>query len=571
MDAWVERLNPAALWGARAVLELAEQLVVAHVAGVVHRDIKPDNVVVREGDGKPVLVDYGVGTFPGALKVTGGQVPGAVLYQAPEVWRFRREREAGEGYEASARDDLWALGVLFYWLLTGTLPFEGDTEQEVEDAVLHTPVVPPHERNPRVPRALSDVCVRLLEKAPEARPPDAEAVCEALESALAGADASWEVPLCEAWGPDTATTRHQEVPGDGAVRVDLERDLTRHRRVLAHERDRPRRGRPATTEGAAPEPSPDVDAPPASEPSTGGDAVTEAVRAPMPRRARAASWVAWVGRGRTLALGLGGLLAAAPPHSASEPFPGGSRPRKAVSVLTSPVASFLPMPEVTPGPGQEVAPPWCPLEGAGGAAPSWAAIPALVASATRPEDSTRVKTSRKDSSTQEKQQQKGTVRNAVAKALCTATVGALAAGCPGAQVRPTPAPEACPPGSLEAMKQLGIRTGDEVGSNFPGAEPGFWLVREGPGAQLMLGEPLGQLEPGTVLTGRLLFGKERVFGRFTEARRPGGQTYSVCVEAWDVGEEERGRGLVYEANPNGGPDTAMVNAGPHVKPVERFE
>jgi serine/threonine-protein kinase len=579
MDVWVERHNPVAPWCARAVLALAEQLGRAHAAGVVHRDVKPDNVVVGEGDGRPVLVDYGVGTFPGALRVTGGQVPGAAPFRCPEAWRFRREREEGELYEASARDDLWALGVLFYWLLTGTLPFEGESEQELEDAVLHGALVPPRERNPRVPQALSAVCARMLEKAPEARYPDVEAVCEALESALDGADASWEVPLCEAWGPDIATTRSEEEPGDVAVAVDLEGDLARHRRVLVLERERPRRGRPATTEAAAPASPPEVDAPLADEaeglapsapaPSTVGDSVAEAVSAPVSWRARAVSWGARVWRRRTLALGVGSLLAAAHPYGVPEPFAEVSPPGRAVAVLTSPVAGFVPMPEVTPVAGQEVAPPWCALEGGRGAAPAWAAIPAPVASATLPEDSTRVKTSRKDSSTQEKQK-KGTVGNVVARALCTATAGALAAGCPGAQVRPTPAPEACPPGALEAMKQLGIHTGDEVGSNFPGAHPGSWLVHEGPGAQLVLGEDLGKLEAGTVLMGRLLFGKERVYGRFTEARTPGGEAYPVCVEAWDYGSDY-GRGLVYEPNPNGGPGTAVVNAGPHVQAVERFE
>ncbi|HZI03449.1 MAG TPA: serine/threonine protein kinase, partial [Archangium sp.] len=128
-------------------------------------------------------------------------------------------------------------------------------------------------------------------------------------------------------------------------------------------------------------------------------------------------------------------------------------------------------------------------------------------------------------------------------------------------------------GALETMQRLGIRTGDEAGSNFPGASPGFITVREGPGARLVLGRPMGQLEAGTVLTGRLLFGKERVYGRFTEAQRPGGETYRVCMEAWGYSGREgvyrSERGLFRE--PHGGPDTAKVLAGPAVRAVERFE
>ncbi|WP_329727298.1 protein kinase domain-containing protein, partial [Archangium sp.] len=107
MDTYVERHNPGAAWAARAVLALAEQLGVAHAVGVVHRDLKPDNVVVQE-DGHAVLVDYGVGTFPGALEVSGGMLPNIPLLRAPEAWRFQRECKPHEAYAASLRDDLWA-------------------------------------------------------------------------------------------------------------------------------------------------------------------------------------------------------------------------------------------------------------------------------------------------------------------------------------------------------------------------------------------------------------------------------------------------------------------------------
>jgi serine/threonine-protein kinase len=230
------------------------------------------------------------------------------------------------------------------------------------------------------------------------------------------------------------------------------------------------------------------------------------------------------------------------------------------------------MPEVKPWSGQEVALAEGPLEGDGGAVPSRASTPAPVARATLPED-TPVKTSRQDSSPPQKPQRKqGPGRNAVATALCTAAVGA-SAGCTGAQVRDTPRPEACPTGSQETMQRLDIRTGDYAGAKFPGVTyEDFVTVRESPSARLVLRESFGQLVVGTVLSGGLLFGKERVYGRFTEARTPGGDTYAVCLEAWGFGKKrgsvERGL-LVIEAD--GGPDTAKVMAGPRVKAVERFE
>jgi len=520
LDEYVERHNPTARGVADVVLWLAAQLVVAHAVGVVHRDIKCDNVVVK-GDGRPVLVDYGVGTFPGALKVTGALLPGSIRYRAPEAWRFRRERQPGEEYVASARDDLWALGVLFYWLLTGVWPFDGAREEEVEDAALSARPVSPHERNGRVPPGLSAVCMRMLEKAPEARYPDAEAVCAALEEAQAGADTAWAVPLCEAWSPENATTRMEEV-------LDVEQALARDRRVLAHERAHPVRGMPGSQREVVP---------------------VSARRVPKVK-------VVLLGGG-FMALALAANLL--PPPS--------SRPPRSLFVqrgLEEGVKQLLVALD-----RQEVAPAWCPLEGGEGAAPAWAATPAPVALAALPEDTTRVKTSRKDSSTQQKKQ--GPVRSAVANTLCTAAVGALAAGCPGAQVRATPPPEACPPGALETMQRLGIRTGDEAGTDFPGMPTDYVTVREGPGARLELGTRMGQLEARTVLTGRLLFGKERVYGRFTEAQRPSGETYRVCLEVWGPPNEGYGRERGMPRRPNGGPDTAKVIPAPAVHAVERFE
>ncbi|WP_309892407.1 serine/threonine-protein kinase [Archangium sp.] len=551
LDEYVERYNPPAFWAARAVRALAAELAVAHSVGVVHRDIKDDNVVVGE-DGRAVLVDYGVGTFPGALEVSRGRLPNVPLFRAPEAWRFQREAPRGARYEASARDDLWALGVLLYGLLTGTRPFDGEREEEVVEAVLSTRPVPPHERNPRVPPALSAVCVRLLEKDPGARYPDAKAVGVALEEALAGADTSWEVPLCEAWGPDNATTRRE----DGWV--DLEGAPVRHRRLLAHERERPRRGRPAPLEAEAL-------VPPLEEEEAAGvveEAAPEAVRDPEPSRASGAARAGWKAR---WVLGVGALLALAHPHGVPTSGPVDAAPPPSL------VAALLPMPEVKSWPGQEVALPWCPLEGDDGAVPSWATTSAPVARATLPED-TPVKTPRQDSGLQRKPSQtQSQGRNAVATALCTAAAGAVAAGCPGAQVRDTPAPEDCPAGSVETMRRLGIRTGEEAGGIFPSVrDVEAAIVREGPGARFIVQEPLGQLEAGTVLTGRLLFGEEYVYGRFTQARTPGGDTYSVCLEAWSAWRGVATRGL-HRLPDEGGPGTATVIPSPDVKAVERFE
>ncbi len=195
LETWAPEENSTALELVRQVLgPIAGTLAAVHAEGVVHRDVKESNIVMREADGQPVLVDFGAAGYEGASRLTTRLPPGTPEYRSPEALRFAREWD-GEPYPSSPGDDLWALGVTTYWLLTRTLPFGDRYNPRLVQAILHEPPIPPHELNPRVPLELSALCLRMLEKAPEARFATAGKLAKALEEAAAQADDSWYVPL----------------------------------------------------------------------------------------------------------------------------------------------------------------------------------------------------------------------------------------------------------------------------------------------------------------------------------------------------------------------------------------
>ncbi|MFL5355899.1 serine/threonine-protein kinase [Archangium sp.] len=195
LDQWAREENLSALeLVMQVLLPLALTLADVHAAGVVHRDLKDANILVREADGQPVLVDFGAAGLEGAPRLTRLLPPGTAEYRSPEAWRFARQWE-GEPYPFTPADDLWALGVITYELLTRTLPFGDRHDSGMVRAVLEETPPAPHELNPRVPRALGEVCMRMLEKEPEARYADAKALAAALAAEWAQADRSWRAPF----------------------------------------------------------------------------------------------------------------------------------------------------------------------------------------------------------------------------------------------------------------------------------------------------------------------------------------------------------------------------------------
>jgi tRNA A-37 threonylcarbamoyl transferase component Bud32 len=152
--------------------EVLSALGAAHAAGVVHRDLKPANVfLVKEGNKNYVkLLDFGLAR---RLQQDVTRIAGTPDYISPEHAR---------GRPAGPPADLYSFGILCFHMLTGTLPFTGNTPMEVmEKHVHHEPPVP-HEINPAIPKALSELILKLLSKEPGARP-DADQVKADLRAA----------------------------------------------------------------------------------------------------------------------------------------------------------------------------------------------------------------------------------------------------------------------------------------------------------------------------------------------------------------------------------------------------
>jgi serine/threonine-protein kinase len=557
--------NPSARRAATLVVKAARALGVMHRQGIQHRDIKPDNLLVRQADGGPVWVDFGVGHLEGRTTLPGlrGLPAGTPEFTSPEAYRFLQENVDEEvRYRPVVADEVWALGVTLYWLLTDELPFGSRTTNPhlVKHIRTRTPPAP-HEDNPRVPLALSAVCMRMLEKEPGARYPDMETVAEALEAALAGAgeDPGWDLPLMD---PDAAHSRTtEELPGKV---VDLD---TWERIKRKFKATRPRRGR---THKARHEPPPSPEGPPAVvapleaplPPPPGAEPTARPALAAVPPPTavvnEADAPVRCVPLIRTGAVVLLGALALvswwALQGRSDTPQPSGG-------LASHPPSHALP--------GGEVATARESPKAGGGAAPL------VGASTPAPEPSTAM-THKTDARTKSEEkpaarpQRKAPGCIPLTQETCVAGLCTLVlTGCTSTPqvVRPPPRPADCPPGAVRTMKELGIHVGDKFLVTFPRPEGGAQPVTVREDAEMWSVQPFGTL-PGAKLYGRLHLGAEVIHGRFTELRAPDGRTYPVCMAL-----SRRGEGPIgVEREDVGGPaDSAIVISTNMVTAVDRFE
>jgi eukaryotic-like serine/threonine-protein kinase len=177
---------------ARLLARVARAVHHAHQRGILHRDLKPANILVDTG-GEPFVADFGVARRIGAeaSPTQSGGIVGTPQYMAPEQARGDPHLTVGA--------DVYSLGGILYFCLTGRPPFEGRSYVDVLNQVVNTPPVAPHTVNPAADPELEAVCLKCLEKDSADRYASAETLAEDLERYLRGEGVSARAPGLFDW------------------------------------------------------------------------------------------------------------------------------------------------------------------------------------------------------------------------------------------------------------------------------------------------------------------------------------------------------------------------------------
>ena|GEM_PF-762994 len=550
---WRWRVKPTAAHLLSVFTEVVRVVADLHRRGLHHRDLKGDNLLIRSEDERPFLIDLGTVRLPGATTLTVGVAPASPHLLPPECVAFLREGswQQGANFDAGVPGDLYALGALLYEALTDGYAFDPKLPYDrLLPAIETVTPRPPHVVNPKVPRALGDIALRLLAKRPEDRYASAESLLQALwDVAKEKRQPAWRVSLDrppEATAdveaprvrmvPDASLSASEPRPREEAGIAPVLPLNPEPREVVAAP-EAPSTDVPGGTEAAGAPPAPTAEAPAAPAPP----------RAPRSRRAAVGAGVAALLAVGLVAFGLSRLMppAAAPAPAPSLPIEKGS---PAVTSRSPNSSDEIPSLAAVPPPTD-----------AGVAVQDAAeqAAPAPVASADMVEAAAPAPKPKK------RQSSGGGLGKAAAVACLTAACAS------GPQVRDEPPQRRCAPEVLEGMARRGfypprMMGNDETLSFTPkfhalpvpvppdGSPITLYAIKEISSAYT------GKFPVGTKLYGTLFRGKTAIYGWITEAEYPNGERLAVCANIVNNSLREE---VGMEYDPASTPGRPMMSTG----------